>query len=66
VCAVPVAELRWFVAQLADLHAPTPPDHQQDEIDLIRCRAGEPLVTCPTYRRLSRLAGLRFDRDQPP
>jgi hypothetical protein len=62
-CAVPVTELRWFVAQLADLHAPAP--HQPDTMDLLRCRAGEPLVTCPIYRKLSRLAGLRLDRRPP-
>lgn len=59
-CEVPVAELRLFLAQLADLHAPVP--HQRHALDVARCRSGEPLVTCPTYRRLSRINGLRFDR----
>lgn len=62
-CAVPVAELRLYVAQLADLHAPAP--HHRHTIDLSRCRTGEPLVTCPVYRRLSRLNGLRWDRTRP-
>lgn len=64
VCAVPIAELRWFLAQLADLHGPSARNPQV--LDFPRCWAGEPLVTCPVYQKLARLTGLRFDRLIPP